>query len=352
VLADRRIDLQQRLGNAQLSSLPSPADLSEYERASDEIVTLLTELPGLIAVYRTGSVSAPGISDLDYIAVVDGRFDLPRIWDRLGPRARYLAMHSPFVADLGAFVRHRWFAAAEPLDRVWGEALVVEERPCQPLSNLVLAAEGLIQGFLRLMKAAVMGRVKVRPTLCMLHAIKYDLQLADLDHEAHLSLWRFVQDVSDVRAQWFELEPDSFETLLKRGLDEFGCAIGALVDRTGDLVSVETTIREMKLGAPWRNVQLKAVAHLDTLSAHAPGWSSWPVKHLPSRRAAELAWRLGTWQVKVPPGLFSLLTGNVEPEFQQFVDERRIMVGKYRDFVASRAAGYSMLGNAATFLGS
>ena len=47
-----------------LVAMPKPAHTRDYATASDEIEALLQQLPGTVAIYRTGGVSAPGITAL------------------------------------------------------------------------------------------------------------------------------------------------------------------------------------------------------------------------------------------------------------------------------------------------
>src|SRR5919198_74855 len=103
-----------------LTRLPMPARVDQYEHASQEIAEALRQLPGLVAAYRAGSVSAPGISDLDWVAVIEPGSAAFDVWSGLSERTRYLAMHAPFLVDPATFRRHRWFAHLEPLELSFG----------------------------------------------------------------------------------------------------------------------------------------------------------------------------------------------------------------------------------------
>src|SRR5438128_1095360 len=86
--------IENLLEEVRLTRDPQPARSREYEDAAAEMEALLLELPGLIAIYRAGSVSVPGISDLDLVCVIEEpNAPLPSLWERLAPRTRELAMH-------------------------------------------------------------------------------------------------------------------------------------------------------------------------------------------------------------------------------------------------------------------
>src|SRR6266540_6924002 len=81
--------------NVVLTSFPTAAVEEDYARAAVELEECLAELPGAVAVYKYGSITAPGISDLDRVAVVEGGRAAPDVWPRLSERTRYLVMHTP-----------------------------------------------------------------------------------------------------------------------------------------------------------------------------------------------------------------------------------------------------------------
>ena len=53
-----------------LSNLPKIKNLKDYDKARSEIIKKYGNIDGLISIYEYGSVSVPGISDLDIIKVV------------------------------------------------------------------------------------------------------------------------------------------------------------------------------------------------------------------------------------------------------------------------------------------
>ena len=67
---------------------PVPVSLDEYESVAEEIRLHLSRIPSVISIYGFGGVSAPGISDVDRIAVVDGGGRIPSIWPALSQRQR------------------------------------------------------------------------------------------------------------------------------------------------------------------------------------------------------------------------------------------------------------------------
>lgn len=335
---------------ARLVAFPEPARSEDYARASSEIEERLRRLPGLVALYRTGSVSAPGISDLDHVAVVDGQKPVPNDWRKLSARTRGLAMHTPFLADAETFVRHRWLAHLEPLELLRGEPLPVEARPFPEYSEALLAAEAMTVTLLRLAKQMAVGRVKVRPVLCELHGIRHDLILAGLDRRELPRAWALADEVEWVRGTWQEQPDDTragaVRALLRDGTSALLEAIDALAAR---IPRPDSLVPPLRLAAPWSRVTLQARDAGHEPSLRLRGGSLARRIGSGSARAAELRWRLARYELALPPGVLSLLAGG-DAAHAEFRVERDALARRYRQFMELRGRGYSPFGYAMTFL--
>jgi hypothetical protein len=329
---------------AILTGHPRPLQAEDYNRASEEILRGLRSLPRLLAVYRTGSISVPGISDLDFVAVVDGTAAVPDIWSDLSETTRHVAAHSPFVVDLATFRRHRWFAHLDPLELVAGRAIEIESTASNE-GSILLAAESLLINLLRQVKRITNGRVKVRTALCELHTIRHGLALGKLDESDAPLAFQVAGEVASLRKQWFSETAESnarLSDVLVRAFPALHQALESLAERVGHAGAVQ----EFPLGAPWANVLL--APSLDR---------SPPAPRLPrlgvmarSAHLSELQWRLRRRPVEVPHqviGLVSGASGSTTPAFRKERDE---LVRSYGRFMAEAAPGYSPIGLAAPFI--
>ncbi|HYP48635.1 MAG TPA: hypothetical protein VEQ61_08375, partial [Thermoleophilaceae bacterium] len=195
---------------------PRPAELRDYARASEEIEARLGELPGVLAVYRFGGVSAPGISDVDRLAVVDVDAPVPPVWATLTEATRALSLHPPFLVDPVTFAGHRLISQLEPLELASGSAIGLQERPEPGYVARLLGAESLLLNVVRLVKYRVTGRVKVRSVLCQLHTVRHGLELAGLDRAGAPAAWALSDEVSALRCAWFALAPKRREGQLRQ----------------------------------------------------------------------------------------------------------------------------------------
>jgi hypothetical protein len=339
-----------RLSNVRLVAPPRPARPDEYAKGSEEIEAALRSLPGIVAVYGTGSVSAPGISDLDRIAVIDQPRSVPAVWRRLPEGTRYVAMHTPFLVDRATFRRHRWFAYLEPLSISFGEAVEFDERPFSEYSEPLIGAESLTVSLLRVVKEMSMGRLKVRSFLCGLNNVRHALALARLSRDQAPAAWRIADDVANLRQTWFELREHGREELVKKLASR---AVPALLEALWALGeghdSAERLSGGVRLRAPWSNVALVS-------SGGRPGGvAGTPRVRRPfnlSARLSEVRWRKGRPEISLHPAALALLTGPPSESHRQFRSARDELVRSYDEFLATNRRAYSGIGFATPFLAS
>jgi len=168
-----------------LTDLPQQTPRTTYERAIELAVERWMSLPDPPrALYQLGQVGAPGISDLDFVVVLEpGKHDLAPFAPRSFPSwARELLVHPPYFCtpetwpDLNA-----WFPAFD-LRHLGGEDLRVEPLPAELELGcaLGLAVDFLITKVPRdLLWVAWMRPLPVRLLLGMLHSVRYTAGMAE-----------------------------------------------------------------------------------------------------------------------------------------------------------------------------
>jgi hypothetical protein len=332
-----------KLERAVLTAIPESATERDYERAASELEESLAALPGALAVYRYGSTTAPGISDIDRLAVIENGRSVPDLWPTLSEQTRRLAMHTPVLVDAQTLRDHRWFAEAGNLTHVWGERFDVRQRPFPDYSEPLLAGEALVVTALRLAKLAVTRRVKIRPLLCELGNFRLDLDLARVDRSESPLSWKLADDVERIRNEWWNVDDanrrDRVRNLLAFAPDAVDDAMRSLATR----VRVRERPAPLRLGGAWRNVTLtpgNRVRENSHVASRVIGYS---------RRLGEARWTWSGQLVALPEGLMALLTGPPPGKYEEFRYERDKVVCRYVDFLAS-CPGYSAVGLAALFL--
>jgi hypothetical protein len=322
----------------------------EHARAAGELEERLASAPGIVAVYRTGGVSAPGISDIDRVAVLEGPVSINPVWSDLSESTRAIAMHTPFAVDMDTFERHRWFAHLAPLDLVSGDGVPSGDSALGRHGLTLLGVEGLVITLLKLLKQRSTGRLKARPLLCELHALRHSLQLAELTREIAPAAWGLMDDVAEARQTWFRQRPPDREAGVRAIA---GDAPSALLDALERLPAAdgahEDAPKPLRLSAPWRNVTIvRAGAHSNPAAAFRTPRTAGLTSR--SRRLPELGWRVRSRRLAVPPPALAWLHRPTNPDLASLRAERDGIVLRYAAFVDACGGGWSSIGFARSFL--
>jgi hypothetical protein len=326
---------------------PSVLSKDDYAEASAELEDALATIPEVISVYATGGVTNPGISDLDRVAVAEAPVQTD-VWERLSPRTRSVAMHSPFLVDRASFERHRWFAHLEPLRLALGDSIDLAQPSRPDLLRQLLALEGFLLALLKIHKQVGTGRIKVRSTLCVLHALRYSLELGGLPRDTATGAWQLLEDVANLRGSWFSLESHEAGARLRTVI---AMAVKALPRAISELslptVESDTHARaEIRLPSPWAAISL--------VRAHPRGIAPHPLRPTPRplnrvRRLAEAHWRVRRLKLAMPPPAFDLLAAGRMKYESDPLSQRREIVAAYLAYLGACGGEWSTIGFANSF---
>jgi hypothetical protein len=316
-----------------LARLPARHSAQEYAAGSRVVDRLLSKLPGILSVYAAGSVSAPGISDVDRVAVVDAEFDCRFPWSELPKDLRYIVGHTPFLVDAETFRRRRWFSHLEPMTLLDGHVLPTADPPSLQAAEYLLGLEALLLAALRLAKIEFTRRLEVRPFLCEMNNVRHCLRLLQVAEAAAPGAWQASRWIEELRSRWWELpmatrraEVLGLARTLPPALDEAmeavadGPSRNASLELTGYWANVTVTSRRRSSGAPVRTVQ---------------PWSR-------SRRISEQLWRRARHTVWMPAPLLEALAERRSSSLR-FLVERRAILQRYVAWMSVRP-GWSPIG--------
>jgi hypothetical protein len=331
-------------------AVPAPFSNDEYAEAAAEIDERLASLPGIVAVYRIGGISAPGISDIDRVAVLEAPAQIDTLWAGLAERTRAIAMHGPFAVDRETFERHRWFAHLEPLEVVAGVPVGTQEPPHPRYLSTLLGVEGMVIALLKLLKQLSIGRVKARAFMCEIHALGHSLRLAMLSSETAPAAHRLIEDIDELRRGWFREQPENRVAAIRAIVARGGPALLEALDRLAPPdEGGDERPASLAMSSPWRNVTVAAAdGHVEPGAAFRIPQTARLTSG--SRRLGELRWRSRRRRLMIPaPGL-EWLQQPTTPEIASLRTERDRVVRRYSDFVDACGSGWSSIGFARPFL--
>lgn len=189
-----------------LSDLPRSVLSSEYQATIDRLLQRITTNEDVVAVYAIGGVSAPGISDLDFVAVFpdnySSTFDIRR---ELSQQEKYLLIHSFYGITQTEFSKAPSYSYFHPYRLLSGTELIDKaEIDFNTTVQTQVALEYLLKFYISLHLQHAYRLIRVRSILLNAKGVLADLKyLLPLDS----SVDDFTKELMDLRSSWLDKEP-------------------------------------------------------------------------------------------------------------------------------------------------
>ncbi len=191
---------------------PQTCTLREYEKTRSKIIVYYSKLKGVMSIYQMGSVSVPGISDLDIIIVFDKGIQKQDLSYKrfLSQREQYIAGHGyPFTIDKQNFEKMNVFCYPSYLKLLHGKNLVIKN-PSRVMENfykLSYSIDVALTELVWLLNAFLRGIVPLRTALCHISSVKFDIEnLEEVTGVVIPSGNDFKNNIEYLRLNWFDLD--------------------------------------------------------------------------------------------------------------------------------------------------
>jgi hypothetical protein len=190
---------------------PHYVPYEKYENAINRMVDRLSCQPGVIAIFQIGSISNPGISDIDMLAVFeDGtEYKLDPLRD-LSKLDRYLFSHGLYGISKTYFHDAQRYTFFHNYSYLWGkEELQIADNDLSTEEVQTLKTQTALEYFVKMYVNIVVqhtyGIAKVRVLLLEAKALLHDLQFLNISSGIIFDL---IKTVILWRDQWFEKKPN------------------------------------------------------------------------------------------------------------------------------------------------
>lgn len=274
---------------------PCYFSLDSYQNTIGKVVEFLKLTPGVSSIFQVGTISNPGISDIDLLVVFnDGvRCNIDPI-QQLGKKEQYLLPHGVFGISSGMFHESLAFGFFQNFKALYGK-----EVELVPFANdgenkkkleQQIAVEFLLLNWIKKTIELTYRIVNVRSMLLSTKSIMIDLQFLGISSG---SLFQLVQQIISVRNNWFaqpmtKCEMEEWNYQFHRELKNSLSAI--LIDHPPLLADHE----EVKFS---RHILWRRSKNLDV--DHRGVFSPWPV-HLLGQKYFHLLNRFNRFTFKFP----------------------------------------------------
>lgn len=185
--------------------IPVPVPEAAYGPAVERMVGRLRDLEGVTAIYQVGSVSTPGISDIDMFAVFGN--GVRCTWNPLAGLSadeRYLFAHSPYAASETDFRALQSCTYFHNYRLLWKSSQHLSGGAVDSDSDEALQAqtalEYLLKFYINMTVERCYGIVKVRGLFLHIKALLYDLDFLGIGAG---TLRDLLSEAIHWRTQWF-----------------------------------------------------------------------------------------------------------------------------------------------------
>ncbi len=168
----------------------SPED---YEHAISEVIEIARSIKAK-SVFTYGTVSDPGISDLDILIVSETPFP----FKKLSKRTRWIMSHTPIVITSKDIKHINRYLDTRKLKLVWGKSIHIPAPSDEDLQKI--AIEQMIWKTMGFHSKLITRRLRARDLLLSLNSLKYSFMIIGKNHS------EFFQEVIELRKGWFKYD--------------------------------------------------------------------------------------------------------------------------------------------------
>jgi len=187
------------------TNYPKKLSLSYYEKARSDIVNFYKDSKDVIAIYEYGSVSAPGISDIDLILVLDNKLLLNQ--EIFESNAHYLIDGATIKMPQNVFNRIQYFDKFN-LRKLIGKDLEVMNPTKNEQKYIELASiiDWVPERILKLFGIRNTKKINITNTLCTLYSFCYSLSYLDKILGPSNNAKNLNSEILSLRNNWFDFE--------------------------------------------------------------------------------------------------------------------------------------------------
>lgn len=279
----------------QFINHPHFAKRSDYQSATRRMCNVLSDIPGLKSIYQIGSVSTPGISDIDLVAIFgDGEQVLTDPRSAMRRQDRYFYTHSIYGETVSNFHRANNLSLFHNFKHLRGEVLEIDksEIDAEKINHLKIqvALEFLVKMYINMTVQRTYQFFKLRGIFLHIKAIRYDLEFLGTKEG---ELFDLTTHLVEVRNNWFSRPLSDVE--LSDLLDRFYYALVRYLTTILGSTSFYLPVRNNYQPAP--NMRLQ---HSDVLGYSHSGMVLPAVLNKLHSKVINLQHRFNTFTFELP----------------------------------------------------
>lgn len=201
--------------NRKFYNIPREYSLRDYKESIDYLLQRYSKIKNIISIYEWGSVSIPGISDIDLVFVFKKTTDkaLPlfkKSFYFLNKKIRYLGSHPFFFIDEETFHNVKYIYQKTNFRLLYGKDIKIKNLNAKEkyYANIALINDLIIRHYPRdFIEQSVDKTINVRDTLLRLNSLGYTIKtLKNLTKDGCDSWNQTLYRIKNLRKDWFKLK--------------------------------------------------------------------------------------------------------------------------------------------------
>ena len=219
---------------------PIPLELTEYQKALEAFLYRFSKYHNVKSIYRFGFISSLGISDLDFIIVLNDPLKKPReclSYRGFTEEQKYIYNNTPPIyLSEKLFQKFTYVLPFKGIELLHGKSIKQVEPEKEDTLNLLIAIEICTLFYPRVfLDLLFASRFDIRRALCLLNALQYPIKLIN----THIPLngrWEdFCSDVEVLRKSWFQTDKGRYKRLVRLVIEAIYISMD-LIEKIADFI--------------------------------------------------------------------------------------------------------------------
>lgn len=222
-------------------SFPEKKEFEEYQTALDYLISEFLDVEDVVSIYNYGTISVPGISDIDILLVLEDEVKNPRMIknkiEEISSKYRYLFWHKIAVINRSSMEYLPYLVPIKKLDKIHGEKIKLREEKFKERNTVILIDKIIRTFFVSHMTPLYFKKFisknnyvsffmtnlsiifpyiekiskfrieyRIRELLCGLNAFSYEIKMFEgiTGYNLPKKWLDYMEDVQTLRNQWFE----------------------------------------------------------------------------------------------------------------------------------------------------
>lgn len=225
-------------------SEPLPLKINEYDRALKVFLDKFARYHNIKSIYKFGFISAIGISDLDFIVVLNDPLSKPRedlSYKGFNKKERYIYNNTPPIyMSEEIFKQYTYVLPFRGLKLLYGNEINQVTPENKQAYNILTIIEICTLFYPRVfLDLLYRPKLNIRRALCLLNALQYPVKLMHGIVEVDDRWEGFEKELKNLREKWFQLDSDRYKLLVSLVVDAVYLSLDIIAKTSNYLVTLD-----------------------------------------------------------------------------------------------------------------